>query len=79
MKLKDFLEVVDLVDFGKTVVWGDDDVVPLWEGDSIFNIPWWIVDLKLDNKEKNNEPISMYPYKNEYGVDRISLIINVIE
>ena len=78
MKLKDFLKVVSLVDFGKTVIWSDDDLDPLWEGDSVFDIPWWIVDLEIGRKDKNvDEPISMYT--NEYGVNRIALVINVIE
>ena len=80
MKLKDFLKVVNPVDFGKTVIWGDDNLNPLWEGDGVFDIPWWAVDLKIGNKEKDaDEPISMYPYVNEYGANRISLVINVIE
>lgn len=78
MKLKKFLEAINPVGMGKTTIWGKDETEPLWKGDSIFDIPWWITDLKI-NYDVEDAPINFYHYVNKYGADMIETSINVIE
>lgn len=79
MKLKKFLKTIDPVGMGKTTIWGMDEKEPLWKGDSIFDIPWWITDLKINDDAGIDAPVSFYHYVNEYGADMIETTISVIE
>lgn len=79
MKVKQLLKVIDPIGV-KVIIWGEDASDALWEGD-LFDVPWWIAKLKIDNREDNglDEPVSFYSYQNEYGAELIKMVIHVID
>ena len=78
MTLKEWLKPMDLI--FDVVIWGSDNKEPIFEGPA-FNIPWTIVDYKIRQvkREREEEPIYITTYKNEYNVHLPKIIVNVID
>ena len=75
MKFKKWLKYIDPVGID-IAIWTDDNKdKPVYEGD-IFDIPWYLVDFKIDNTCEN--PIYFYTRVNEHGVTIITATINLI-
>ena len=76
MKLKKLIKLFDPLNYIKIFSNTQDEEEPIYEG-IIFDIPWWIVELKIPQKLKNGEePIHTWWVEKEGHKEGI-LIVSV--
>ena len=69
MKVIDWLKITDVIG-EKAVYWvsGDEEFGPLWEG-SIYDTPWYIADMELEDDNKKLEGEKAISYRKDLGED----------
>ena len=77
MTLRTWLKPIDTIT--KIRIWGNLSDKPLFEG-WISDIPWTLVDLKIDKPEEDDDPpIFLCIDKNEHDVTFPTIIAHVLE